>query len=178
MTQVEANLRIEEGGTPRNLRKDDFHVDETGAAKEISLQSALTVLAAIRDNTDDVEATLTGIGLNTDEIEQALADLFAELAQKLEAGEITGLATAARQDTIIARTPVPDFKRVLKFEPIPGEEIRRDEQTSDDYHGVAPDGSLITDAVWTVVRFYKTAGKITRVRYRTGVAWDSRTAGW
>jgi len=70
------------------------------------------------------------------------------------------------------------FLRVLKFEPLVGEEIRRDETLTDDYHGVAPDGSLTSAAVWSVARFYKTAGLITRVRYRTGVVWDNRAVGW
>lgn len=76
------------------------------------------------------------------------------------------------------RVSQDDFARILKFEPQAGEEIRRDETLTDDYHGVAPDGSATSSAVWKVTRFYKTAGLITRVRYRTGVAWDSRTAGW
>lgn len=71
-----------------------------------------------------------------------------------------------------------DFTRILKFEPRVGEEIRRDETTTDDYHGVAADGTLTSSATWSVVRFYKTAGLIVRVRYRTGVVWDSRTVGW
>lgn len=72
-----------------------------------------------------------------------------------------------------------DFKRLLKFEPMAGEEIRRDEQTTDDYHGAAPDGTLTSAASWKVCRFYKDASNnITRVRYRTGVVWDNRTAGW
>lgn len=70
------------------------------------------------------------------------------------------------------------FARVLKFEPSVGEEIRREETLTDDYHGAAPDGSNTAGTVWDVVRFYKTATLITRVRFRTGVAWDSRATGW
>lgn len=70
------------------------------------------------------------------------------------------------------------FARLLKFEPQVGEEVRRAETTTDDYHGAAPDGSATNEAVWNVVRFYKTAGAVTRVRYREGVVWDDRTAGW
>lgn len=71
------------------------------------------------------------------------------------------------------------FTRVLKFKPIAGEELRRDETATDDYHGIAADGSLTSAAVWDVVRFYKDAsGKTTRTRYRTGVVWNNRTAGW
>lgn len=71
-----------------------------------------------------------------------------------------------------------DFKRLLKFEPRIGEEIRRDETATDDYHGAAPDGTLTSAASWKVCRFYKTLGQIVRVRYRVGVVWDNRTAGW
>lgn len=84
----------------------------------------------------------------------------------------------ATEETVAALRTDRDFSRILKFEPLPTEEIRRDETLTDDYHGVAPDGSATSAAVWKVVRFYKTAGLITRVRYRTDIAWDSRTAGW
>lgn len=77
-----------------------------------------------------------------------------------------------------APDPASPFARLLKFEPAAGEEIRRDETATDDYHGAAPDGTATSAASWRVARFYKTGGLITRVRYRTGVAWDSRTAGW
>lgn len=76
--------------------------------------------------------------------------------------------------------PVPDiFTRVLKFEPVVGEEIRREETVTDDYHGVATDSDPTSSPTWKVVRFYKDAsGNVVRVRYRTGVVWDNRTAGW
>ena len=71
------------------------------------------------------------------------------------------------------------FTSLLKFEPVPGQEIRADETTTDRYHGRAEDGTATDSAVWEVVRFYKNAnGDIVRARYRTGVAWDSRTSGW
>lgn len=71
------------------------------------------------------------------------------------------------------------MRRCLKFEPVVGEEIRRDETVTDDYHGIAADGTATNATSWSVVRFYKdVTGKITRVRYRSGVAWDSRTVGW
>lgn len=97
----------------------------------------------------------------------------------------TGLVTQtdALTNAQLRATPVPvaedKFTRVLKFKPVVGEELRRDETATDDYHGIAPDGSLISAAVWDVVRFYKDAsGKTTRTRYRTGVVWNNRTAGW
>jgi hypothetical protein len=96
--------------------------------------------------------------------------------------EVTGSlsATVELPDTY----PLPDdqadsaFKRLLKFEPLPGEELRRDEGQSDDYHGAAADGTATSAAAWRVVRLYKAGGLITRVRYRTGVAWDARSTGW
>lgn len=80
--------------------------------------------------------------------------------------------------TVTTADPVSPFARLLKFEPLAGEEIRRDETVTDDYHGAAPDGTATSAASWRVARFYKSAGLITRVRYRTGVVWDNRTAGW
>lgn len=71
------------------------------------------------------------------------------------------------------------FTSLLKFEPFPGQELRADETTTDRYHGRNLDGADTAAATWEIVRFYKdTSGNITRARYRTGVAWDSRTAGW
>jgi hypothetical protein len=68
------------------------------------------------------------------------------------------------------------FARLLKFEPAVGEEIRRDETATDDYHGAAPDGTATSAASWRVARFRKNAsGLIVRVQYRTGIAWDDRT---
>ncbi len=69
--------------------------------------------------------------------------------------------------------------RVLKFEPAAGEELRAEETTTDRYHGMAPDGTAVDSAAWSIVRFYKNpADEIIRVRYRTGVRWDQRTDGW
>lgn len=82
-----------------------------------------------------------------------------------------GLAVASKQPS--------RFANILKFEPAAGEEIRREETVTDDYHGAAPDGTATSAASWAVVRFYKdVSGNITRVRYRENVAWDARAAGW
>lgn len=71
------------------------------------------------------------------------------------------------------------FKRVLKAEPNAGEEMRIDTTLTDNYHGMATDATAETTASWDVVRFYKDAGgNITRIRYRTGVAWSARSSGW
>lgn len=82
--------------------------------------------------------------------------------------------TVYRQKVVAASR----FTRLLKFEPSAGEEIRRDEGLTDDYHGAAPDGSATTAPVWDVVRFYKTGGLVVRARFRTGVVWDNRMSGW
>lgn len=47
---------------------------------------------ALYDALDGLETTLTDVDLNTDGIEAALASAFTELSEKLEAGDITGLA--------------------------------------------------------------------------------------
>lgn len=47
------------------------------------------------------------------------------------------------------------------------------------YVGVAPSGSLESSSVWMVVRTdFDSNGNPNRQRYRSGVAWDSRTTGW
>lgn len=87
---------------------------ETGLATQTTLASLLSTVAtaakqdgmlaqlqAIADNTDGIELSLTDIDLNTDGLETALANTITELGQKLEAGDVTGLATSAKQDSII-----------------------------------------------------------------------------
>ena len=81
-------------------------------------------------------------------------------------------ATEDKQDDQIALNS--RFKRCLKFEPSAGEEVRREETLTDDYHGLATDGTSTATASWDVVRFYKTAGLIVRVRFVSGIAWDDR----
>lgn len=69
---------------------------------------------------------------------------------------------------------------LAKAELAVGQELRFDDVSAGDlYLGRAPDGTATADAAWEVFRYYRTAvGAITRGRYRTGVAWDNRTAGW
>lgn len=98
---------------------------------------------------------------------------------------LDGPTLAALETITIANPPTSidatseDFRRLLKFEPTSGQELRAEDLSTDRYHGAAPDGTATSAASWKVVRFDKdAAGNITRVRYRTGVAWDSRAAGW
>lgn len=60
------------------------------------------------------------------------------------------------------------------------DELRLDDIAGGDlYIGRAPDTTATSAASWEVVRIYRTAtGATTRIRYRTGVVWDNRTAGW
>lgn len=92
------------------------------------------------------------------------------------------LAVGGATETTLreVRDQSSDFKRILKFEPVAGEELRADDVAGGDrYHGAAADGTATSAASWRVVRFYRDAtGGITRVRYRTGVAWDNRASGW
>lgn len=90
------------------------------------------------------------------------------------------LTDAQMRATAVSVSPVRNaFATLLKFEPAVGEELRREELTTDSYHGRAPDGTTTATAAWEVVRLYKdAAGEIVRARYRTGVAWDNRAAGW
>lgn len=84
-----------------------------------------------------------------------------------------------RASPVVVDSGETQFKRLLKFEPAAGMELRADETLTDRYHGTAVDGTPTTAASWGVVRFYKNAaGDVTRARYRTGVVWDDRTQGW
>lgn len=90
--------------------------------------------------------------------------------------EVTGIKLDAAGSDLASQTTLAAlssrFGRLLKFEPAAGEGLRRDETTTDDYPGAAVDGTQITSPGWDVVRFYKDAsGNITRVRFRTGIAW-------
>lgn len=60
------------------------------------------------------------------------------------------------------------------------QEIRMDDIAGGDlYLGRNADNAATSAATWEVVRIYRTAtGATTRIRYRTGVVWDNRTAGW
>lgn len=122
---VEADLQVDNGaGGERQLSVDDFKTAATGAAKETTLEAVRLLLAtglateakleqvrlalvALNDYTDGLEAllssldiTVTGVALDTVQIEEQLTGIFTELLQKLEAGDITGLATSARQDAL------------------------------------------------------------------------------
>lgn len=116
-----------------------------------SLQAGVTALA---NRPASAPVTMRGGGLSAEVLQKAVTD---------------GLGASALSSR---------FTRLLKFEPSAGEEIRRDETPTDDYHGAAPDGSNTANPVWDVVRFYKTATLITRVRFRTGIVWDNRSSGW
>lgn len=72
------------------------------------------------------------------------------------------------------------FTALVQAQAVPGEEIRLDDVAGGDlYHGRAADGSATSTAAWEVIRFYRDAsGRILRIRYRSDVVWDSRTAGW
>lgn len=98
--------RLEDGhgsasATPSFIKvvnTEDFpEFDNSQLAKEVTLASAVSHLQTIVEQTDGLELKLTDIDLNTDEIEASLVNLFNELAEKLEVGDITGLATFAEQ---------------------------------------------------------------------------------
>lgn len=74
---------------------------------------------------------------------------------------------------------LPDrFYRLLNQNVPDGHEMRTDLGTTDLYFGAAADGTATSSAAWDVLRIYLTSGSPVRMRTRTGVAWDSRTAGW
>jgi hypothetical protein len=159
-----------------------------GAATEATLSSILGAVDLVESKLDALNAkdfstqtTLAAVLAALDQVEPKLdtlnaKDFATQATLALIKTRADLLATEATLATI--RDQSSQFARVLKFEPAAGEEIRRDETATDDYHGVAPDGTLTSSAAWFVVRFYKTSGLITRVRARSGVVWDDRTLGW
>lgn len=70
------------------------------------------------------------------------------------------------------------FNTLLNQNIADGNEMRTDLGVTDQYFGTAADGASTTATLWDVLRIYLTAGSPVRWRTRTGVAWDSRTAGW
>jgi len=70
------------------------------------------------------------------------------------------------------------FVQVLKAEPTITEEMRREETTDFDYHGLAANGTATSATTWDVVRLTKTSNVVTRIQYRTGIVWDDRASGW
>ncbi len=123
----------------------------------------------------------TNFGMDVDVLRSVLPTGAATSANQLPNNHqvaVSNFPAAALEATQLLRNNA--FATLLHFLPdTTAKEVRRDEAALDDYHGRAPDGTATSTASWEVVRFYKDAlGKITRVRYRSGVAWDSRTAGW
>lgn len=133
-----------------------------------------------------VESLLTAVDGKTATGNSTLASLLAELQTQqktaltdteLRASDVETNDDAAhtRLDTLASLTT--DIKRGLSdFE----ERYEFDAEGLPLYLGKAPEGSLTTDAVWTVVRFtFDIDGLPTRKQTRTNVAWDSRAAaGW
>lgn len=72
-----------------------------------------------------------------------------------------------------------DFARLLDKQYLDTEEERVDMGATDIYIGVNTDGTATSSATWKIIRVYLDgSGNPTRRRYRSGVAWDSRTSGW
>ncbi len=92
-----------------------------------------------------------------------------------EAGDQVNPAT---EDTLLKRGNA--FATLLNAQALPGQELRLDDAIGGDlYLGRNDDLAATADQTWEVVRVYRTAtGLTTRIRYRTGVAWDAHTAGW
>lgn len=76
------------------------------------------------------------------------------------------------------------FSSLIHLVALPTEEARvREDQLADPanphrYHARAPAGTATASAAWEAVRFFRDATGVVRVQYRTGVAFDSITAGW
>ncbi len=77
--------------------------------------------------------------------------------------------------------PLSDFSKLLARQVSNTDELRLDvEPTNTDYYvGKNVDGVATSSTTWDVIRIYLSATKNpTRMRFRQGVAWDSRTSGW
>lgn len=98
-----------------------------------------------------------------------------------EYGQVVRVAGEVGITGSIVAAPASDFGLLAKATPSANTvEIRFDDIVAGDlYIGEAPDGTATSAASWKVVRYYRTAtGLLTRLRYRTGVVWDSHTSGW
>lgn len=84
----------------------------------------------------------------------------------------------ATEDTLQKRSNA--FATLLNAQAIVGQEILMDDILAGDlYIGRNADSASQAAATWEVVRIYRTsAGITTRIRYRSGVVWNNRTAGW
>ena len=84
----------------------------------------------------------------------------------------------ATEDTLQKRSNA--FATLLNAQAIVGQELRLDDIPAGDlYIGRNTDSASTAATTWEVIRVYRTAsGLTTRIRYRTGVSWDSHAAGW
>lgn len=116
MTQVDvnANLQVEDGGTPRPLRTTDLYpadytqqgtlvaiLAELGQKLEPADVAALSTAAkqdAAKAVLDSILASVDGLESKDFATQTTLAAVLAELSQKLEPGDLAALATAAKQD--------------------------------------------------------------------------------
>ena len=76
-----------------------------------------------------------------------------------------------------------EFARIREGYLINNEEARFDKPISFagsyQYAGVAPNGSLTSDPVWSIIRVsYDGSGRKIREQFRQGIAWDDRAVGW
>lgn len=153
-----------------------------GSTGNVVLDDDGRLRVAVELLTADVstETTLALIKERVDNLDVALSTLTNPSDVQPVTGPLTDAELRAAPVRVLDAQAASDFHKLLKLEPKAGEEIRRDETNTDDYHGAAPDGTATSAAAWKVCRIYKTVGQgsIVRVRYRTGVVWDDRAAGW
>lgn len=188
---VDADLLVDNGaGGKRQLSVDDLKAARTLAATEATLEAVRALLAATLTVGGTVAldaATLAALESTTVTVANPTANPETGLAKEAtlagtlprdvtdRAARLLGHVTVDNSD---ARDQSEAFRRLLKFEPLAGEEIRREETASYDYHGAAPEGTLDTALAWKVVRFDRSVSGLLKVRYRSGVAWADRAVGW
>lgn len=148
----------------------------------VSISGALSLPAGAATSAGQADA-LTRLNRIADSLDDATADTVLALLREANAT----LRTRATENTLIEvrddlRTTEAeaDFERVAKARPRTGEELRFDDVLAGAlYIGAAPEGTGTGVEVWRIVKYDRTAtGAVTRMRYKSNVAWDQRATLW
>lgn len=166
-----------------------------------AIQDVKAAVNAVELTAENISINSDAINLNTDTLETLMQSVRDRLPTSV--GQVTNAASlpvtlSTEQQAILqaisskdfalqstqalaltaAQTRNNRFSSLLKFEANVGEELRIAVVGTDTYHLRAADGTALGAATWEAVRFYKTAGKTVRTRYRTGVTGNDPSTGW
>lgn len=155
---------------PENLRKEDGH----GSVK-------INPTFVEVSNTDPIPVSGTFI-VEFPDVQDV--NVVSSVTLNVDTGLLQSLTDAELRASPVFTTDVySEFYRIKNKRYSDAEEVRYDIPTNlaanSIYIGVADDGTLTADSVWTVIRVYFDAnGSPNRERIRFNVAWDDRTLGW